>query len=51
LWGDAEAAGGILAVGYGEIDRVLLLQFREALVHDGAARTAENVSDEENSQG
>ena len=37
LRSDAEAAGGVFAVGDGEIDAVLLLQFRQALVNDGAA--------------
>ena len=38
LRGDAEAASRILAVGDGEIDGVLFLQFRQAFVNDGAAR-------------
>ena len=33
---DAEAAGGVFAVGDGEVDAVLLLQFRQTLVNDGA---------------
>jgi hypothetical protein len=50
LRSDTEAAGGVLAVGDGEIDRVLLPQLGQALVHDGPAWPAKNVSDEEYSQ-
>ena len=48
---DAEAAGGVLTVGDGEVNRVLLLQFGQPFMHDGAARTPEDVTDEENAQG
>ena len=47
---DAESAGGILTVGDGEIDGVLLLQLGKPFVNDIPARPAENVSDEEYSQ-
>ncbi len=51
LRGDAEAAGGVLAVSDGEIDRMVLLQLWQALVNDGPAGPAEDVSDEEYPQG
>ena len=47
---DAEAGGGIFAVGDAEIDVALREDVREAVVNDLAAGRADNVSDEENFQ-
>src|ERR1039458_1236800 len=50
LWSDAEAPGGVLAVGDGEFDAVLPLQLWQTLVNDDAPRTPENVTDEKYAQ-
>ena len=47
---NAEAAGGVFTVRDGEVDRVLLLELRQALMDDGAAGTAEYVSYKKYSQ-
>ena len=47
---DAKASGGVLAVGDGELNAVLFLQFGQAFVDNVAPRAAENVSNEEYAQ-
>jgi len=46
LWSDTKAAGGVFAVRHRQLDAALLLQFRQALVHNSAAWPRENVTDE-----
>ena len=47
---DAEASGGIFAVGNDQIYGVLLAQFGEAIFYDRPAGTAKNVTNEKNFQ-
>ncbi len=46
--GDAEAAGGVLAVDGDEVELPVAHQSRQPLHHDGAAATADDVADEQN---
>jgi hypothetical protein len=46
--GDAEAAGGVLAVGDDEVELPVAHQTRQPLQHDGAPRTPDDVANEEN---
>ncbi len=46
--GDAEAAGGVLAVDHDEIELPVAHQARQALVDDGAPAAADDVADEQN---
>jgi hypothetical protein len=48
---DPRAVGDVLAVDDAEADAVLLLQRRQALLDGLPARGAEDVGDEEDSQG
>jgi len=48
---NAEAPGGVFAVGDGQFDVVLFLQLGQSLVDDGSPGTAKNVTDEENAHG
>jgi hypothetical protein len=50
-WRDARAIGDVLAVDDAEADAVLLLQARQALLDGLPAGGAEDVGDEEDSQG
>src|ERR1019366_3604161 len=50
LWSDAEATSRVLAVGNGEFNIVLPLQFRQTLVNDSAPGASENVTDEKYAQ-
>ena len=47
--GDAEAAGGVLAVDGDEIELPVAHEPRQPLEHDGAPAAADDVADEENS--
>jgi hypothetical protein len=48
---DAEAGSGVFAVGDAQIDPPLRKDIRQPLVNDFAAGGADNVADEEDSQG
>src|SRR5581483_3424820 len=45
---DTETGGSVFAIGYDQIDAVLLHQPRQALADDGASRPSKDVADEEN---
>ena len=46
--GDAEAAGGVLAVDGDEVELPVAHESRQPLHHDGAAAAADDVADEQN---
>ena len=47
-FGDAEAAGGVLAIDHDEVELPVGDQARQALVDDGAPGAADNIADEKN---
>ena len=46
--GDAEAAGGVLAIDHDEIELPVANEARQALVDDGPPAAADDIADEEN---